>query len=222
MPRGDKIKDYRAAASRMRAMDIDVLLKFFKAMGDETRLQIVGLLSANEKRVSDLAKELSLSEPTVSHHITTLREVGLLNLRTEGTNRYYSLNTEMFARLNKFVDEIESGEFERRRKAYEQAKAAMSWIDEVEMDEKDRKVLHAYFIGDQLKSIPSKYGKLLVILRYLATRFEFDRTYTEQEVNDVLKPVHEDYAQLRRELIEQGFLGREGGGGVYWRAKDAD
>lgn len=206
----------------MREMDIGMLLKFFKAMGDETRLQIVGLLSANARRVSDLASELSLSEPTVSHHISTLREAGLLNLRTEGTNRYYSLNTEMFARLNKFVDELESGEFEQRRKDYEAARAAMSWIDEVEMDESDRKILHDYFIGRQLKSLPSKYTKLLVILRYLATLFEFERTYTEQEVNAVLKPVHEDYAQLRRELVEQGFLRREGGGGVYWRVQETN
>ena len=46
--------------------------------------------------------------------------------------------------------------------------------------------------------------------------------YTEPEVNAILREIHADYARLRRELIEARFLQREGGGGMYWRATDAD
>jgi biotin operon repressor len=201
----------------MREADQGVLLKFFKALADETRLQIIGLLSADEYRVSDLAWELELTEPTVSHHISRLRDIGLLNLRTEGTNRYYKLNTEMFGRLNRFVTELESGEFERRRKAYEAAKRETAWIDALELDNEARKVMYDYFIGRRLKQIPTKYTKLLVILRYLASLFEPERRYTEVDVNDILESVHEDFARLRRELVEQGFLAREAGGRAYWR-----
>ncbi len=220
MPRGDKIKDYKAG-SAMREADQGVLLKFFKALGDETRLQIIGLLSKDEYRVSDLAGELGLTEPTVSHHIGKLREVGLLNLRTAGTSRWYKLNTEMFGRLNRFAREVESGEFEAQRQAHEAAKRDMIWIDDIDLDltDAERKVFKDYFIGRALKQIPTKYAKLLVILRWLATLFEPGREYTEVEVNEVLKPINEDYVRLRRELIEQGFLAREGGGGRYWRAE---
>lgn len=220
MPRGDKISDYQPRASRMREWDLGLLLKFFKALADETRLQIIGLLSAGEYRVSDLAGELDLSEPTVSHHVGKLRELGLLNLRTEGANRYYTLNTEMFARMNRFVEELEDGTFERRRQAREAAKQEMAWIDDLDLDDAGRKVMHDYFLGRQLKHIPTKYTKLLVILRYLATLFEPGRAYSEAEVSALLKPVHEDYARLRRELVEQGFLAREGGGGSYWRTAE--
>lgn len=217
MPQGDSIKDY-SAGSRMREAQLPVLLTFFKALGDETRLQIIGLLSAGEHRVSDLASELDLTEPTVSHHIGKLREIGLLNLRTEGTNRYYSLNTEMFGRLNHFVEELQSGEFERRRKAKEAAKRDMAWIDELDLDDDARKVMHDYFIGRRLKQIPTKYTKLLVILRYLASLFEPGRQYAEVEVNGILQAVHDDFARLRRELIEQGYLERDRSGRAYWRA----
>lgn len=221
MPHGDSIQDY-AIGSRMREADQGVLLAFFKALADETRLQIVGLLSAGEYRVSDLAWELELSEPTVSHHIRKLREIGLLNLRTEGTNRYYKLSTEMFGRLNRFVEEIESGEFERRRKAQESAQRDTAWIDALGLDDGARKIMRDYFVGRRLKQIPTKYTKLLVILRYLASRFEPGRRYAEVEVNDILNTVHEDFARLRRELVEQGFLQREGGGGAYWRAPEGE
>lgn len=218
MPRGDKIEDYKAGAA---GADHTVLLRFFKAVADETRLQIIGLLSTKELRVSDLAAELGLTEPTVSHHIGKLREVGLLNLRTEGTNRWYTLNTEMFGRMTRFVEQVTSGEWAAQRERHEAAKRDMAWIDAIplELTEAERKVFADYFIGRRLKQIPTKYTKLLVILRWLATLFEPGRSYSEVEVNAVLKPINEDYARLRRELVEQGFLAREGGGGQYWRVE---
>lgn len=219
MPRGDKIKDYQGPAAMA---DQAVLLQFFKALGDETRLQIIGLLSEDTYRVSDLAAELGLTEPTVSHHIGKLREVGLLNLRTEGTNRWYTLNTEMFGRMTRFVELVTSGEWAAQRERYEAAKRDMAWIDDIDLDltDAERKVFQDYFLGRTLKQIPTKYTKLLVILRWLVTLFEPGRMYSEVEVNAVLKPIHEDYARLRRELVEQGFLAREGGGGQYWRVEE--
>ncbi|MDX1995431.1 MAG: DUF2087 domain-containing protein [bacterium] len=56
------------------------------------------------------------------------------------------------------------------------------------------------------------------ILNYLAARFELGRIYTEREVNEVLKAHHtfEDWALLRRELIEQGYMQRSTDGHRYW------
>lgn len=221
MPQGDKISDYRGQ-SKLREWELNTLLQFFKALADETRLQIIGLLSRGEYRISDLAAELDITEPTVFHHIGKLRDIGLLNLRTEGTNRYYKLNTEMFGRLNAFVDELQNGTFAMRRQAHKEAKMDTAWIDALDMDKTERKIIQDYFIGRQLKHVPTKYTKLLVILRYLATLFEPGRKYSETDVNQILRPVNEDYARLRRELVEQGFLQREGGGGLYWRAPEGN
>lgn len=67
----------------------------------------------------------------------------------------------------------------------------------------------------RLASIPSKHSKRLVVLDHLAQRFEPGVRYPETEVNAILRSAHEDVAALRRYLVEEGFLDREGG--VYWR-----
>jgi hypothetical protein len=73
------------------------------------------------------------------------------------------------------------------------------------------------FLDDEgrLRSIPAKHTKRLVVLDYLAQLFEPGERYPEVEVNRRLREVHPDVAALRRHLVEEGFLDREGG--VYWR-----
>lgn len=64
-----------------------------------------------------------------------------------------------------------------------------------------------------------KRDEQMKILRYLVQFFDTGTTYTEREVNDILKAHHtfEDWAMLRRELFELGWLGREKNGTSYWR-----
>ena len=50
----------------------NMLLEFFKALGNESRLKIIGLLANREYTVGDLAGELDLKEPTVSQHLSPL------------------------------------------------------------------------------------------------------------------------------------------------------
>ena len=185
-----------------------LLLQFFKALADENRLRMIGLLSQEEYRVSDLAATLELTEPTVSHHLSRLRELGLVNLRSVGNNRYYRLNIAMLNRMKQAVARMEAlARVEPDDK---------TWIDELDVDAYDRKILRDYTINGRLKQIPSKEKKLLVILRWLATKFEEGVKYTEREVNAIITPFYEDYATLRRDLIDFGFLRRERGGGLYW------
>jgi hypothetical protein len=66
---------------------------------------------------------------------------------------------------------------------------------------------------------PSKAVQKTAVLEYLATRFDLDRTYTELEVNAVLKAWHvfSDWALLRRELCVNGLLDRTANGSSYTR-----
>ena len=50
----------------------------------------------------------------------------------------------------------------------------------------------------------------------LVQSFEPGVRYSEKEVNAILSGYYEDYARLRRELVETGRMAREGGGGEYW------
>lgn len=80
-------------------------------------------------------------------------------------------------------------------------------------------VLRAFMTEDgRLRSIPAAHGKRLVILDVIAQDFEPGQRYTEKQVNLILGKRHADTAALRRYLVDDGFLEREGGAGRYWRA----
>ena len=74
------------------------------------------------------------------------------------------------------------------------------------------------FLGadGRLHTIPSKHGKLLVVLDFLAQHFEPGVKYPEGSVNEILGEFHPDYAALRRYLVENGFLDRADN--HYWRS----
>jgi hypothetical protein len=67
----------------------------------------------------------------------------------------------------------------------------------------------------RLHTIPAKHSKRLVVLDRLAQAFEPGTKYAEAEVDETLRRFHPDHAALRRYLVENGFLSREGG--IYWR-----
>src|SRR5207245_2099855 len=71
---------------------VETALAFFKALANEARLRLVGLLSNGERSVDDLASRLDLTSPTVSHHLARLRELGLVEMRAEGTRHLYRLD----------------------------------------------------------------------------------------------------------------------------------
>jgi ArsR family transcriptional regulator, arsenate/arsenite/antimonite-responsive transcriptional repressor len=67
---------------------------FAKAIADATRQQIMNLLCCSWLSVNDLVGKVEVSQPTVSHHLAILREAGLVNVREEGKQSFYSLNQE--------------------------------------------------------------------------------------------------------------------------------
>ena len=65
----------------------EIMLQFCKAMADESRLKMVGMLSAAEHSVQQLAAMLNLKEPTVSHHLAVLKQLELVKMRADGNFR---------------------------------------------------------------------------------------------------------------------------------------
>ena len=76
-----------------------LLAETFQALGDYSRLQIVHLLTLSEKCVGGIARELSMSQPAVSHHLRTLRQLNLVKTRRNGRNTYYSLDDQHIEHL---------------------------------------------------------------------------------------------------------------------------
>jgi len=191
------------------------LLRLLKALGQEQRLKMVGFMGKGERAVNEIAELLEISEPTVSHHIRKLREAGLLSLRMDGNQRFYRLDQKRIEVFKSYAAAIDSPPT-----IEPVAEVDNRWIEELDWDEDAKKVLYTYTSDGRLQQIPKKQKKLLVILRWLATLFQPGKRYSEQEVSNTLAGVHDDYASLRRYLVEYGFMHRERGGGDYWLAPE--
>jgi ArsR family transcriptional regulator, arsenate/arsenite/antimonite-responsive transcriptional repressor len=74
-------------------MKFDPVL-FSKAIADETRQKIMNILCCEWLSVNEVVAKLDVSQPTVSHHLAILREAGLVNVREEGKQTFYTLNQE--------------------------------------------------------------------------------------------------------------------------------
>lgn len=177
----------------------DRMLAFFKALANESRLRIVGLLLGRPHHVKELAAALQLKEPTVSHHLASLSAVGLVEMSPQGNAHFYSLREGELRRLGRTF----FGPQQAMAKAARQAPDRDEWI------------LGNYLDGDALKTIPASRRKRWVVLKWLAGKFAAGRRYTEAQVNEAIQRHHWDSATLRRELIGYRMLGREAG--VYWR-----
>jgi len=178
----------------------------FKALADESRLRIIGLLATEERSVDELAAHLHLKAPTISHHLSTLREVGLVTMRAAGTTHLYRFLPDRLRELNR-----------------ELAPERFAIVpDDSEEDAWERKVLGSFLEpgagpddAPRIREVPASDRKRLVVLRWLAAKFVLGRRYPEPEVNIMLALHHHDYASWRRYLVDSGLMDRENG--VYWR-----
>lgn len=84
----------------MNTIDVALLCK---ALGDANRLQIVQMLAGGEKCACKLLEAFEITQPTLSHHMKTLCECGLVEVRKEGKWNHYSLNCETFAAFQQFI-----------------------------------------------------------------------------------------------------------------------
>ena len=78
--------------SRIPAETATLLAPAFKALGDPVRLQLMSMIASaadGEICVCDLTPAFELSGPTISHHLKTLREAGLVDAERRGTWVYY-------------------------------------------------------------------------------------------------------------------------------------
>ncbi len=84
-------------------------IKIFKALADETRLEVLRVMANfDEMTCQNLQKHFKLSQPTLSHHFNKLIKTNILLYRKEGKMNYYKLNKKLLAdhgiNINKFIN----------------------------------------------------------------------------------------------------------------------
>ena len=80
--------------------------QFFKALSDPNRLKIMDMLSCGELCACVILEKFQISQPTLSHHMKTLCESGLVNGRKEGKWTYYSQNIETARSMRAFLEKV--------------------------------------------------------------------------------------------------------------------
>ena len=85
----------------------------------------------------------------------------------------------------------------------------------LDVDRARAAVLRAFVVDGRLVSIPAAPGKRRVVLEHIVATFEPGVRYPEKEFNAALRAWHPDHAALRRYLVDEDLVARDGG--VYWR-----
>jgi ArsR family transcriptional regulator, arsenate/arsenite/antimonite-responsive transcriptional repressor len=67
---------------------------FAKAIADDTRQKIMTECCCCWLSVNEIVEKVGFSQPTISHHLAILRDAGLVNIREEGKQTFYTLNQE--------------------------------------------------------------------------------------------------------------------------------
>ena len=175
--------------------DTSSILRVF---ADTQKVRLLGLLCESPLPLHTLARAAEMSEAEAMRQIGSLKEAGLLaeTFAADGFRWQYQPKALYEALASLKQDAKPAGLSE-------------DWTAE------EAKVLGDFFVGGRLKAIPAQRKKKDIVVRYLAQQFEIGRTYTEQEVNFVLLDYHEDYATLRREMVDTKRMRRESG--IYER-----
>lgn len=177
-------------------------IALFKALADKSRLQILKSLAQEDMFVERLAQRLDLTPATISFHLKKLSQAGAVSSYKSQYYTMYALNRQV---LNTGILELI---LEKSDEADAQAQRDAAYR---------QKVIDSFFEYGKLKSIPVQRKKERVILELIAEKFEYDRTYSEREVNLIIADFHDDFCTLRRDMIAEKLLDRDRQG--YWRVK---
>lgn len=187
------------------------LLRFFKALADETRLKMAALLASKPRSGEQLAEQLSIKPATVSHHLSKLADAGLVISTSEGHKKFYRLRLDAVHATAQQLQSKDPGLL-----VSADASASKFYPNRVSYDEYDRKVVKDFFNSDgSLRQLPMQRKKFLAVLKHIVRDIEPGREYTEKQINILLKRRHADTASLRRGMIDFRLMERKSG--MYWR-----
>lgn len=188
------------------------LIRPLAALADDTRLHILELLVRHEELpTQEIIAQLDQSQPNVSRHLKQLVAAGFVEeLRGDGANKRYRLHPGQVDSTFWTLRQLLSPENARDTQA--DARAGQPVALQRFLDPSGRVTMW-----------PAKRQAQDLLLGYLASKFEFDRQYTEREVNELLNQWHtyKDHATLRRDLYDARLFDRTPDGARYWRVPEA-
>ena len=168
-------------------------LDLLRAVLDPVRLAVLGAAASRAVDISELSELLGRSRGDIARAVGDLRSAGLL--RPDGT-----LDEESLRSVARSLPSESGGG---------RQPVDGPWSED------EANVLGRFFTGGRLVKMPSAARKRRLVLEKVALDFEPGRRYSEREVDVTIQLIHDDYAAIRRYLIDEGFMDRADGS--YWR-----
>ena len=176
-------------------MDVKESIGIMKALADSSRLMILNSLFEKPQYVEEISKRIGLAVSTVSFHLIKMEESGLVTKSKQQYYIVYEINKEVFNKtLEQFV------RFENIEK----------FAQEERIDEYKQKIIKTFFRGKRLHKLPSQKMKKWIVLEVILKKFEEGKEYSEQEVDEIIKSVYDDYCTVRRYFIDEKVMVRDG------------
>ena len=172
---------------------VDDPADLIRVVADPLRLALLGRAAEGRVVLDELADSFTLPKKKVAEALGRLRAAGLID------------------------DELKLEESVIRAVAARLPSAAEAdgVITDGPWSDDEKRVLRRFFSGTRLTEIPTSRAKRSLVLERLAQEFEPGLRYQEQDVNFTLQLFHDDYAALRRYMVEEEIMTRTDG--VYWR-----
>jgi len=174
---------------------MDNVTRILRALADVRTVKLLGLLCEEPLPIHTLARLAGITEVQAMCCMLTLKNAGLVaeTFASDGFRWQYQPKS-VYAALAALKQD-----------------AKPVTADGGEWTANEAKVLGDFCVNGRLKTIPAQRKKLLIVLRFLVSKFETGRSYTEQEVSFLLLEFHEDYATLRRAMVDTGLMARANG-----------
>jgi hypothetical protein len=179
---------------------LEPLISLATALLDLDKIRIVAVLANGPANRMDMAEATGLSHRELIRLLDGLQSFGLVKLEEPAPR-----------------DPDHYSRYELNQQAFTAARRAMGKYKGVRKRPSDSRelILDTFMPDGKIRVLPLKQNQIVVILEEVAQRFELEKQYTEREVNAVLEGISEDYASLRRYLVDYGYLSRTRDGSVY-------
>lgn len=184
----------------MEIKSTDQELRTLLALANAERIRILALIADQELTSAGIAAALDVSPEVVTAHLSILGRAGLIATSKDRHERRVQLRVER-------LEEIEASCREQLRTGNEEDDGSSAIPP----------IIRQFFQHGRLTTFPSKHSRYLEVLGVLITDFMPDSDYPEAEVNQILLRRNEDFATLRRDLVDFGFMTRSAG--VYRRIR---
>lgn len=164
------------------------------------------ILIASGLSDKEIASKLGVAQSTIRNHRYKLRE------KEKQARLFIAMMELLSSNTRKNITILE------KESLCDAHKTATTLDDRYNITDKEKESVIKIYMDESgaIKTFPSKEKKKIIILSQVVKNFSKGKKYSEKEINRILKRIYDDYARLRRALIEYGFLNRSNDCSSYW------